>query len=86
MSPTPSPVRSTTSCEKVTPARPGGRCPRPGVARVYAYPDAAGDRVIADVVRLDKGHTEGLEPNITRTLLELIVAAPGGKLREAGCG
>jgi hypothetical protein len=59
-----------------------GLLPRPGVARVFAYPDADQDRVIADVVRLDKGHTEGLEPNITRTLLELIVAAPGGKLRE----
>jgi len=60
-----------------------GLLPRPGVARVYAYPDADQDRVIADIVRLDKGHTEGLEPSITRTLLELIVAAPGGKLREA---
>jgi hypothetical protein len=60
-----------------------GLLPRPGVARVYAYADAAQDRVIADVVRLGKGHTEGLEPNITRTLLELIVAAPGGKLQAA---
>jgi hypothetical protein len=59
-----------------------GLLPRPGVAQVYAYPDADQDRVIADVVRLDKGHTEGLEPNVTRTLLELIVAAPGGKLRQ----
>jgi hypothetical protein len=36
--------------------------------------------VIADVVRLDKGHTEGLEPNVTRRLLEVLVSAPGGKL------
>ncbi len=32
------------------------------------------------VLRLDKGHTEGLEPNVMRTLLELVVSAPGGKL------
>ncbi len=58
-----------------------GLLPRPGTAEVYVYPDAQGGRVIADVVRLDKGHTEGLEPNVTRTLLELIASAPGGKAR-----
>jgi hypothetical protein len=56
--------------------RSWGREPRPGTAQVWVYPDAKGDRVIADVVRLDKGHTEGLEPNVTRTLLELMVSAP----------
>lgn len=59
---------------------------RPGTAEVYVYPDARDGRVIADVVRLDKGHTEGLEPNITRTLLEMIVAAPGGKARALARG
>ena len=39
--------------------------------------------MIADVVRIDKGHTEGLEPNITQALLEMIVAAPGGKARAS---
>ena len=45
-------------------------------------------RVIADVVRLDKGHTEGLEPRITEELIKLMVSAPGGKLRtgETGLG
>jgi hypothetical protein len=38
--------------------------------------------VVADVVRLDKGHTEGLEPNITEELVKLIVSAPGGKLQK----
>jgi hypothetical protein len=47
------------------------------------YPDAKGGWVIADVVRLDKGHTEGLEPNITETLVKMMVAAPGGKARAA---
>jgi hypothetical protein len=46
---------------------------------MWVYPDANDGRVIADVVRLDKGHTEGLEPNITRAILDLMVAAPGGK-------
>lgn len=61
-----------------------GREPRPGTAKVWIYPDARDGRVIADVVRLDKGHTEGLEPNVTRRLLELVVAAPGGKLNQPG--
>ena len=57
-----------------------GLKPRPGTARIYVFPDARGGRVIADVVRLDKGHTEGLEPRITEELIKLMVAAPGGKL------
>ena len=61
-----------------------GREPRPGTAKVWVYPGASDGRVIADVVRLDKGHTEGLEPNVTRRLLELAVSAPGGKLQAAG--
>ena len=53
-----------------------GREPRPGVAHVWTYPGARDGRVIADVVRIDKGHTEGLEPNVTRALLDLMVSAP----------
>lgn len=60
-----------------------GLLPRPGTAQIYAYPNARDGRVIADIVRLDKGHTEGLEPNITQALIELIVAAPGGKAHAA---
>jgi hypothetical protein len=55
---------------------------RPGTAQVYVYPDARDGRVIADIVRLDKGHTEGLEPRIMDTILGMIVAAPGGKARD----
>lgn len=51
---------------------------RPGTAQVYVYPNARDGRLIADVVRLDKGHTEGLEPRITETLIKMIVDAPGG--------
>jgi hypothetical protein len=60
-----------------------GLLPRPGTAEVYTYPGARGGRVIADVVRLGKGHTEGLEPHITEELVTMMVAAPSGKLRAA---
>ena len=58
-----------------------GLKPGPGTAEVFIYPGARDGRVIADVVRLDKGHTEGLEPKVMKTLIDLIVSAPGGKAR-----
>lgn len=58
-----------------------GLKPRPGTAQVYLYPNARGGWLIADVVRLDKGHTEGLEPKITEELIRMMVAAPGGKAK-----
>ena len=58
-----------------------GLLARPGTAKMWIYPDAKDGRVIADVVRVDKGHTEGLEPKITEELVKLIVSAPGGKVR-----
>ena len=61
-----------------------GLAPRPGTAQVYVYPQARDGRLIADIVRLDKGHTEGLEPNVTRELVKMMVAAPGGKIGAAG--
>ena len=60
-----------------------GLMPRPGTAQVFVYPDAKDGRVIADIVRIDKGHTEGLEPNITEQIVKLMVSAPGGKLQKA---
>jgi hypothetical protein len=54
-----------------------------GTAQVYVYPKARNGRLIADVVRLDKGHTEGLEPRITEELVKMIVAAPGGKAQRS---
>jgi hypothetical protein len=57
----------------------GGR-PRPGTAHVYVYPAARDGRVIADIVRVGKGHTEGLEPKITEAIVRLMVSAPAGKL------
>jgi len=59
-----------------------GRAARPGSAHVYEYPKCKGGRIVADVVRLDKGHTEGLEPKVTEALIKMMVAAPGGKARK----
>jgi hypothetical protein len=58
-----------------------GRHARPGTAEVYVYPDCRDRRVVADVVRLDKGHTEGLEPKVLEEIVKLMAAAPGGKAR-----
>jgi hypothetical protein len=58
-----------------------GLLPRPGRSEVYAYPACDDGRVVADVVRVDKGHTEGLEPAVTEALVELMVSAAGGKMR-----
>jgi pimeloyl-ACP methyl ester carboxylesterase len=60
-----------------------GKQPRPGTAEVYVYPDGKDGRVIADVLRKDKGHTEGLEPKVTETLIQLMLQAPGGKAHTA---
>ncbi|HEY1709486.1 MAG TPA: alpha/beta hydrolase [Rhizomicrobium sp.] len=76
----PGQVWDTTREGKSTPAW-GGR-PAPGKAEVWLYPNAQGGKVIADVVRLEKGHTEGLEPNVTDYLVKLMVEAPGGKMRN----
>jgi hypothetical protein len=59
-----------------------GLLPGPGTAEVYEYRGCRDGRVVADVVRIDKGHTEGLEPNVTETLVRLMVSAPGGKLQR----
>jgi pimeloyl-ACP methyl ester carboxylesterase len=63
--------------------RPGwGLLPAPGKAQVYTYPDCKDGRIVADVVRLDKGHTEGLEPKVTEELVKLMLTAKGGKIQQ----
>jgi hypothetical protein len=62
--------------------RQWGLLPRPGRAEVFVYPSCSSGKVIADVVRIDKGHTEGLEPRVTERLVELMLSAGGGKLRQ----
>lgn len=58
-----------------------GMAARPGTAEIYQYGNCDDGRVVADVVRLDKGHTEGLEPEVTQRILGLMVSAKGGKVR-----
>jgi pimeloyl-ACP methyl ester carboxylesterase len=57
------------------PSKVWGLKPGPGAAQVYVYPGCEGGRVVADVVRLGKGHTEGLEPKVTEELIKLMLAA-----------
>jgi hypothetical protein len=64
------------------PNPPWGLLPRPGKAEVYAYPKCKDGRVVADIVRLEKGHTEGLEPKVTEALVKLMVSARGGKAQR----
>lgn len=61
-----------------------GLLPGPGTAEIYTFPDCRGDRIVADVVRLEKGHTEGLEPKVTEALARLMVSAPGGRIQALG--
>ncbi len=46
------------------------------------FPNCKDGRVIADIVKLQKGHTEGYEPNVTDKIIELAVSAKGGKDRD----
>jgi pimeloyl-ACP methyl ester carboxylesterase len=57
-----------------------GHYPKSGRALVYQFPNCKDGRVVADVVKLQKGHTEGYEPNITDKIIGLAVSAKGGKI------
>jgi len=59
-----------------------GREARPGTAELYEYANCDDGRIVADVVRIDKGHTEGLEPVITERIVQLMVSAKGGKIQS----
>jgi hypothetical protein len=61
-----------------------GLRPRPGKADVIVYRGCRDGRVVADVVRIDKGHTEGLEPKVTEELVKLMLSARGGKIQHGG--
>jgi len=54
----------------------------PGKAMVYMYPGCKDGRVVADVVRIEKGHTEGLEPKVTEELVKVMTSAKGGKIQQ----
>ena len=55
-----------------------------GKADVLTYRGCRDGRVVADVVRLDKGHTEGLEPKVTEELVKLMLSARGRKIQHGG--
>ena len=59
-----------------------GHYPKSGRALVYQFPNCKDGRVVADVVKLQKGHTEGYEPNVTDKLIALAVSARGGKIAK----
>ncbi len=61
-----------------------GLLPAGGKAHIYQFPNCKDGRIVADVERLEKGHTEGLEPNITEALVKLMLSAPGGKIQKGG--
>ena len=52
-----------------------GLDPGPGRAAFYLYPGCDDGRIVADVIRMGKGHTEGFEPRVTQAILELLLAA-----------
>ena len=56
-----------------------GLAPRPGRAEVFVYSGCEGGHLVADVIRLDKGHTEGLEPNVTEQIVRLMLSVGGGR-------
>ena len=60
-----------------------GLLPAPGKAEVYTYPECRDGLVVADVVRVSKGHTEGLEPKVTEELVKLTASAKGGKIQQS---
>ncbi len=59
-----------------------GLLPGPGTAEVYEYPKCKDGRIVFDVARINKGHTEGLEANVTEYLVKLMTTAKGGKLQQ----
>jgi pimeloyl-ACP methyl ester carboxylesterase len=59
-----------------------GLLPAPGKAEVSVYPNCRDGLLVADVVRLGKGHTEGLEPSVSEELVKLMVSAKGGKIQQ----
>ena len=63
---------------------PWGLLPAPGTAQIFTYPNCRDGKIVADVARIDKGHTEGYEPKITEELIKMVIAAPGGKIQKGG--
>lgn len=60
-----------------------GRYPKPGAAHVMVYPNCRNGMLVADVLRMKKGHTEGLEPNVVEAIVTLAESAPSGKIANS---
>jgi hypothetical protein len=67
---------------RIHPIRRGASCPVPGKAHSFVFPGCNDGRIVADVVRLEKGHTEGLEPSVLEHLVKLIVGVKGSKIQK----
>jgi len=66
------------------PANKGwGRPAAPGKAEVFVWSGCKDGRMVGDIERMDKGHTEGLEPKVTERLVKLMLSAKGGKIASA---
>jgi poly(3-hydroxybutyrate) depolymerase len=52
-----------------------GLKPRPGRAEVFVYGNCENGKLVADVIRMDKGHTEGLEPKVTEEIVKMMLQA-----------
>jgi hypothetical protein len=48
---------------------------RPGVQVWFVYEGCENGDLVADVIRMDKGHTEGLEPNVTEEIVKMMMRA-----------
>jgi len=60
-----------------------GLLPGPGKAQIMSYAACKNGMIVADAMRLEKGHTEGLEPKITEELVKLLLSAKGGKIQQS---
>jgi pimeloyl-ACP methyl ester carboxylesterase len=56
----------------------------PGATEEFDFPKCKGGRVVADFVRKDKGHTEGLEPKVTEAIVKMMAGASGSKIANGG--
>jgi poly(3-hydroxybutyrate) depolymerase len=52
----------------------GGK-PAGGTAKIFDYPGCKDGRVVADISRIGKGHTPGLEPKITEEIVKMMIKA-----------
>jgi len=61
------------SREQPNPNKIWGLKPRPGRAEVFVYGNCENGDLVADIIRMDKGHTEGLEPKVTEEIVKLMM-------------